>query len=418
MKRRLWTRNFTLVTAASAFGAIGGIAANFALSFLVFNETGSTFASALTIAMSVIPGLLIPLLAAPLMDRLPRKPVLVMGDVVNAALYAAAGVYLHINEFSYIGYLLFSLVLSTMGAFDELAYSSIYPKLIPEGMEEKGYTVSGMLYPVLKVIMTPVAAILYKTLGVANILFVQSALSLLAAFTESRIRISETSRFEGQRPSVKMWFNDVKAAVSYLKREKGLMALFLYMATTNGVACGYNPLLVAFFSTTAGFNMKMYSFFTVAEFAGRTLGGTLHYNVKIPSKKKFGFAFAVYQLYEAMDMCLLWLPYPLMLINRGIAGFLGIQSATMREAAVQKYIPDEMRARINAFQAMMYTAFAAAFSLIVGALGELLPYATCITVCAGFTMLVCWCTVWARRDSLRKVYECAANGKDDEEREA
>ena len=107
-----------------------------------------------------------------------------------------------------------------------------------------------------------------------------------------------------------------------------------------------------------------------------------------------------------MDMCLLWLPYPLMLINRGIAGFLGIQSATMREAAVQKYIPDEMRARINAFQAMMYTAFAAAFSLIVGAL------------CAGFTMLVCWCTVWARRDSLRKVYECAANGKDDEEREA
>ena len=104
MKKRLWTRNFTLVTAASAFGAIGGIAANFALSFLVFNETGSTFAAALTIAMSVIPGLLIPLLAAPLMDRLPRKPVLVMGDVVNAALYAAAGVYLHINEFSYIGY--------------------------------------------------------------------------------------------------------------------------------------------------------------------------------------------------------------------------------------------------------------------------------------------------------------------------
>ena len=42
----LWTRDFTLVTVASALGAIGSIAGSFALSFLVFDETGSTLASA------------------------------------------------------------------------------------------------------------------------------------------------------------------------------------------------------------------------------------------------------------------------------------------------------------------------------------------------------------------------------------
>lgn len=47
MKQTLWTKNFTLVTAASVLGAIGGIAGSFALSFFVFDETGSTFASAL-----------------------------------------------------------------------------------------------------------------------------------------------------------------------------------------------------------------------------------------------------------------------------------------------------------------------------------------------------------------------------------
>lgn len=404
VKRKLWTTNFTLVTAASAIGAIGGIAANFALSLLVFDETGSTFAAALTLAISLIPGLLIPLLAAPWMDRLPRKPVLVAGDIVNALLYAAAGIYLYLRSFSYTGYLAFSLLLSTIGSFDELAYSSIYPNLIPEGMEEKGYAVSGTLYPVLKVIITPVSALLYKSIGVPSLLLLASGLSLLAALTESRIRLIETNRLNGEHPSIKMWWNDVKAAAGYLKKEKGLMALFLYMGTTNGVAWGYSPLLVAFFSTAAGFTMEMYSFFTVAEFAGRTLGGTLHYNMKIPPKRKFGFAFIVYQLYEAMDMCLLWLPYPLMLVNRGICGFLGIQSATMRTAAVQRYIPEEMRARINAFQTMLITAFMAVLSLLVGALGELLPYAWCVTVCAGFSLLVCWCTVWAQRGSLRRVY--------------
>ena len=51
MRDTLWTRNFTLITCATGLGAVGGIASSFALSFLVFDETGSTLASALLIAM-------------------------------------------------------------------------------------------------------------------------------------------------------------------------------------------------------------------------------------------------------------------------------------------------------------------------------------------------------------------------------
>lgn len=44
---KLWTRNFRLVILASAIGTVGAIAGGFALAFLVFDETGSTLASAL-----------------------------------------------------------------------------------------------------------------------------------------------------------------------------------------------------------------------------------------------------------------------------------------------------------------------------------------------------------------------------------
>lgn len=47
MKQTLWTREFTRITAATALGAAGGIISQFALSFLVFDETGSTLAAAL-----------------------------------------------------------------------------------------------------------------------------------------------------------------------------------------------------------------------------------------------------------------------------------------------------------------------------------------------------------------------------------
>ena len=50
-------------------------------------------------------------------------------------------------DFSYVGYLGYSLLLATLGSLDELAYNSIFPKIIPSGMEQKGYAISSMLYP-------------------------------------------------------------------------------------------------------------------------------------------------------------------------------------------------------------------------------------------------------------------------------
>lgn len=408
MKKTLWTKNFTLVTVASALGAIGGIAGGFALSFLVFDETGSTLASALILAIQLIPYFVIPLLVAPWMDRMPRKPFLVGGDLLNGVLYGLAGIYLMFGEFSYVGYLGFSLLLSSLGAFDELAYNSFYPKLIPEGMEEKGYAVSAMLYPVMKVVMTPLAAILFENIGVAWLLILQAMLSAIAAAVENCIRIQEQRRMEGERFSLQLWWKDICEAAGYLRQERGLRSIYSYMAVTNGIGSGYSPVLVAFFRTAPGFSVAMYSLFSVAEFLGRSLGGAVQYRMKLPAKKKFGFAFGVYQFYEVMDMCLLWIPYPLMLINRACAGFLGINSATMRHAAVQRYLPERLRSRVNAFENMCIMAASGFFSLVLGAMGEVLDYRVCVTLAAGFSLAVCWLTIWLRRREVRAIYEAGA----------
>ena len=403
MQTKLWNRNFTLLIAATGLGAIGGIAGGFAMSFLVFDETGSTMASALVLAAQLIPGFLLPLVIAPWMDRMPRKPFLVGGDVLNGIMYLLLGLYLLRGAFSYVGYLAFSLVLATLSSFDELAYNSFYPLLLPKGQEERAYTVSAMLYPILKVLMMPLAAVLYDKLGVGRLLLIQAALSVLAAFLESRIRVQESRRDQEPLLSLKTWWRDVREAAAYLRQEHGLHGLYAYMSVTNGMASGYSPLLIAFFRTAPGFTTAMYSFFSVAEFAGRTIGGAIRYRYSLPEKKRFGFLFGVYQTYELMDTCLLWLPYPLMLVNRAICGFLGIQSATIRQAAVQRYIPDRLRARLNAYESMLCTAAGAALSLAIGALGEVLDYRLCMTVCGLITMAVCWLTVFLRRRQVRQV---------------
>ena len=402
---KLWTRNFRLVILASAMGTLGSIAGGFALAFLVFDETGSTLASALIVAIQLIPNLLLPILVAPVMDRLPRKSFLVAGDAANAVLLAGMGIWLLLFDFSYVGYLAISLLLSCLGAIDELAFTSIYPELIPEGAEQKGYAVSSMLYPVLKVIMTPLAAVLLDTIGVAWILIAQSGLSLAAAVTESCIRLDETERKQHTPYTPRAWIEDIREAVQYLKKERGLRSIYGYMAVTNGVSSGFSPILVAFFRTFPGFTAAMYSAFSVVEFAGRTIGSAMQYRIKIPAKKKYGFTFFVYQFYEAMDMCLLWLPYPLMLINRGICGFLGSNSAILRSAAVQRYIPEKLRSRVNAFIGVLLTVGSSIFSLLMGFLGEILDYRWCVTIGGTVALLACWLLIWRRRSDVRKIYE-------------
>ena len=393
------------MTLASTLGSAGAIAGGFALSFFVFDETGSTLASALILSIQLIPYVLLPILIAPMMDRLPRKAFLVGGDVANGLIFAAMGVWLMFLDFSYVGYLAVSLVLACLGAVDQLAYTSIYPELIPEGAEQRGYAVSSMLYPVLTVIMMPMGAVLLDTLGVALLLVMQGALSLAAALTEHFIRLDEHARSHPEPYSLRGWVDDIREAVRYFRRERGMRSIYEYMAVTNGVASGFAPILVAFFRTAPGLTAAMYSLFSVVEFAGRTLGSAVQYRVTIPAKRRYGFVFFVYQVYETMDLCLLWLPYPLMLVNRGICGFLGSNSAILRNAAVQRYIPSELRARVNALNDVLITAGSSLLSLLIGLMGEVLDYRWCVSVGAAIAMLASWILIWGRRRDVRRVYE-------------
>ena len=403
----LWTRDFSLITFATVLGAAGGIAGEFALSFFVFDETGSTLASALVIAIQLVPHVFVPLVISPFMDRLPRKAFLVAGDVVCGIAYAALGCWLAFSTFSYVAYLAVSLVLACLEAVDELAWTSIYPEVIPPGAEQKGYAVSSMLFTTLVVVMTPFAAVLLDTIGVARLLMIQGALAVEAALIESFVHVAEHEREKREETGLALWASDIREAASWLGGEKGMRGLMGYMAVTNGIGTGYSPILIAFFRTTPGLSAALYALFSAAECIGRTIGSALQYAVKVPREKRFGICLFVYIFYDLMDAVLLWLPYPLMLVNRTACGFLGANSYILRESAMQRYIPEHMRSRVYAFSDALIMLACSVMALGIGALGELIDYRSCVTVCGVASLVAAFFFVWSRRSEVSKVFEAA-----------
>lgn len=220
MKKRnvnLWTKDFTCITAATVLSAIGGEAMNLPVSLLVFDETKSTFLSALIMVCGMLPDTVLPILAAPLIDRGGKKKWIVGMDVLLAAVYLFMGLWVMKRDFSYVLYFVFTLAVGTISVFYRLAYSSWYPDLIPVGQEQKGYAVSSALYPLITIIMAPVAAFLYERVEMGMLFLLVFGLTVLSVLVEGRIR--EIWKESGESYTFAGYCGDIREGFSYLKKE-------------------------------------------------------------------------------------------------------------------------------------------------------------------------------------------------------
>jgi MFS family permease len=202
-----------------------------------------------------------------------------------------------------------------------------------------------------------------------------------------------------------MYKHDLKEGFVFLKKEKGIRNIYTYMSITNGASGGIGVVTQAFYQTQSWLTVTMLGFLKSSETIGRVLGGLFQYKKEIPPTKRYAFTKLVYTTYDLMDSFLLFMPYPLMLANRFLCGSLGSQSATIRSAAVQSYLPPEMRARINGLFSVIFATGGILFQLLAGLLGQILPYRIVALILGGITFISMIIFIWLPKEENRKVYE-------------
>lgn len=376
---------------------------NLPISLLVFDETGSTLLSALVLICGMLPDVLISVLIAPFIDKGGKKKWIVGLDLLTAVLYLAMGWYVGSHEFFYGLYLVFVLVIGTISVCYRLAYNAWYPDLIPVGLEQKGYSVSNTVYPLVTIAMSPAAAFLYEKISMGEIFFLVAAITLASVFVESGI-VEKRKEPEESYTFGRYWA-DIREGFAYLKKEKGIRNIYTYMSITQGTSEGTTILTQAFYQTMPYLTVTMFGFLRSAEMVGRFLGGLFQYRKEIPVKKRYGFTKMVYTAYNLLDIILLFLPYPLMLLNRFVGGAFGISSATIRETAVQCYLPEHMRARVNAFFNMVISLGCVVFQLAAGSLGQWMSYRTAAVLISAFGMLCMVVLIVLPAKENRPIYE-------------
>ena len=164
---------------------------------------------------------------------------------------------------------------------------------------------------------------------------------------------------------------------------------------------------MAHFQTSDFLTTAMYAALISAETLGRMAGGLVHYVFKIPQERRYALTVWVYRLYELLDGALLFLWYPLMLAARFLCGFMGVNTATLRTAAVQNYLPADLRARVNALFNVLISGAMMLAQLAAGALGEVLPYRVVSLLFAALSFAMIHVLIVRNRASVEPIYNRA-----------
>lgn len=373
MKKGLWNKDFTLITTSSILSAIGGEAIMVPVSLLVFDQTSSTFLSAVILVLGMLPDTLISIFSSPIIERSNKRTVMAAMEALTAGTYIVMA-YLTRSGFSYSLYVVFTLVIATLSVFYRLAYEALFIDTVAPGLENKAYSISSLVYPVVTVAITPISTILYTAVPMSTIFIISSFLSLMPSLMILFISATGSDEEEKTRITLKGYIDDLKDGLLFFRQEKGIRNIETYIAITSGASGSITLLVQAFMQSNPALGVLYFGLVKSLEMAGRLAGGIFQYVKKIPARWRFAITVAVYLVYDISDSILVFLPIAVILFLRFISGTLGQVSATIRMTATMNYLPRKYRVRTNAIFSFLCSLSYIVFQLLAGVLGEVMEY--------------------------------------------
>ncbi len=379
MKPRLWTKNYILMIVGTFISALGGIGLNIAFGLVVFDNTQSTFMSGLFSAISMIPNILFPLVVGPYIDRHDPLKVLLKNEKMLAIIFIIAGFFVHFNGFSYWAYLLIILLIGLFGIVSETASQSVSAQVIAKENYSRGFALMSTIYPLCQVLVAPIALFLYHRYGLATLFFIYAILTLIDVWVESNIVHEFVYNTDTVNTKINL-VHDLKEGYAYLKKDRALVSVLVFSSFVVFTSAGSN-LWYPFFSNSETLTIYDYGIITAIGSAGYMFGGLIHSFFVIKDNWRYIIAVGVYFIFVVLDATFLFMPFILMCLTRFLLGLLGMNSANIRTTAIQHRLESKHRAKVNGFFSIAFSLSLMLGQLVVGYLGDRLPYEWVLILC-------------------------------------
>lgn len=349
-RKELWKtlremRTYLLLWSTQSFSGLGSAMTSYALVIWSYTQKGSALMTALLMVSSYAPYVLLSIFAGALSDKWNKKITMLVCDTVAALTTVVMLILLRQDALRIWHLYLINGVNGLMNTVQQPASEVATTRVLPK---EHYQRVGGLRYfgSSLNSIMTPVIAT--AVLGIAGMgavvafdLFTFGVAFLTLVFA---IRIPES---EEKGEAQEKLFTSARKGIAYLREERGIFGLILFLAAINLVASIYDAAFPAMMLSRNGGSERTLGLVNAVIGATTFAGSILASFVKKPKSRVRVICNCLLFSMSTENFLLAFGRTPLVWCVGGFLGWIAIPlMSTNLDAIMRLHVPEQMQGRV------------------------------------------------------------------------
>ena len=335
-------RDFRIFWIGQCVSLMGTWMQRTALIWLVYTMTDSPFLVGLVGVAQFLPMLLFTLFAGAVVDRFPKRKILIVTQSLLMLQAFALAMLAFFNSEQYWQLLLLCAFLGITTTIDMTARLSFFADLVGKEDVMNAVSLNSSIVNLARIIGPAVAGIVMMKFGAA-VCFLINALSFLAViYSLTRIETKDSVA----PPQKRNMLEEVKEGLAYIKNDETLYLNAVFLAIVSTFAMNSEVIIPVFAKTVLGMGAGAYTKLLSAAGAGSLAGAVTMASLSKKGVRKWILLVgAAATLSVQVLMAIAW-NYALALLFVAMIGFFNLVFLNAGNSIFQVYAPDKYRGRV------------------------------------------------------------------------
>ena len=335
-------RDFRIFWIGQCVSLMGTWMQRTALIWLVYTMTDSPFLVGLVGVAQFLPMLLFTLFAGAVVDRFPKRKILIVTQSLLMLQAFALAMLAFFNSEQYWQLLLLCAFLGITTTIDMPARLSFFADLVGKEDVMNAVSLNSSIVNLARIIGPAVAGIVMMKFGAA-VCFLINALSFLAViYSLTRIETKDSVA----PPQKRNMLEEVKEGLAYIKNDETLYLNAVFLAIVSTFAMNSEVIIPVFAKTVLGMGAGAYTKLLSAAGAGSLAGAVTMASLSKKGVRKWILLVgAAATLSVQVLMAIAW-TYALALLFVAMIGFFNLVFLNAGNSIFQVYAPDKYRGRV------------------------------------------------------------------------
>jgi len=285
MNTKLFNKDYILLVQGSLFSSFGYVLYSAAISYWVYEETGSTALMGVLASITMFVRMFLLPVAGTIDDHISRRNVIAGSDAVCGLCFTIAGILALTGRLG-VPVIAFAAVVSGIcGSLLQPAAASLLADLIPREEFIRGQSIFSGGNSLLQMAGQAMSGVLIVTFGAPLLIFINGICYFVSALTEIFIH-NHPSHNADEKMNLPVIVRGFLSSGKDFLTDRTLLVFSAAVIILNFLCCGAYALLVAF-TSQYGMTTQQYGYISAIISCGGLLGMLAVGVFKIPPQKRF-----------------------------------------------------------------------------------------------------------------------------------